>query len=256
MSVFWEAQSGSDTTRFTYTAPRVACVGPPDRQFFMGGAAMATSLDAMQRAFEKPLLWATTHFLNHGMLDETFDIAVEAVSGGRSVVQAMCELRRGETVILRTIGALGRREGEADRLFVSMPKTAPPDDCPPKKPDAFGRADNLIGQFDRRLAHEDHDAGLEYMWTRPRFEVGMGAPLLAMVSDFFLGAHKRSRGGTSLDNTIRMCSLHPSEWILSATQIASFTNGAMQGSQYLFSEDGKLLATASQTGLLPRIPNP
>jgi len=260
-AAFWQADAFADSSkvkshRFTYTAPREACVGPPDRQFFMGGAAMATACDALERAMAKPLLWATTQFLNHGMLGEHFDIEVEAVSGGRRVVQAMAILRRGDRIIQRTLAALGAREGEPDRQFINAPKIASPDNGPRKKDDAFGHASNLIGQFDRRTALEDNDAGLEYMWIRPKFDFVVDVPLLVLVSDFFLGAHKRSRGGTSLDNTFRLCRLAQTDWILCATHIASFTSGAMQGAQYLFAEDGTLLAIASQTGLLPHTPNP
>ncbi len=159
-------------------------------------------------------------------------------------------------MLQRVIGALGRREGEPDRQFMTMPEVAPPEQCPLKPPDAFGHSENMVGQFERRTVLEDFDSGLEYVWTRARHRQPVSAALLAAVSDFFLGAHKRSRGGTSLDNTLRLCSLHPTEWILCTTQVAGFANGVMQGSQCFFSQDGALLAISSQSGLLPHTPNP
>ncbi len=248
---FWRAEEVGDA-QFSYSPPPAVCVGPEDHQFYMGGAAMATHIDVLERYFDKPLYWATTHFLNHGMLGEDMQINVEAVSGGRSVVQAMLEMKRGDTVLHRTLAALGAREGEPDRAFVSMPEVAPPDKCPEKTPDLFANDKNLIGRFERKTAFEDPVAGTEHMWIRAHFEPTIDAAYLALVSDFFLGAHERTRRGTSLDNTFRLINTKPTEWILMVTQMSSFTRGAAQGNAHLFAEDGTLLATSSQTGLLPR----
>jgi acyl-CoA thioesterase len=241
--------------RFTYTAPPEACVGPDERQFFMGGAAMAVAIDALQQTADKPLLWATIQFLNQGVLGETFEIDVETLGGGRNVSHLQATLRRDDTVLQRTIAALGARTGEPDKQFFAMPDVPPPDDCPPKRDDAYGRPGNLIGQFDRRTALEDTDAGLEYLWIRPR-NCTIDTPMMGVISDFFLGAHARARGGTSLDNTIRMVMPCPTPWVLSVTEVAGFGGGAMHGTQHHFAEDGTLIATSSQSGLLPRTPNP
>jgi acyl-CoA thioesterase len=79
--------------------------------------------------------------------------------------------------------------------------------------------------------------------------------LLALTSDFFLGAHCLTRGGTSLDNTFRLNALAETDWILCSTRLASFSNGAVHGSQCQFAQDGTLLSVSSQTGLLPRNPH-
>ena len=253
MGFFWQAQQNADTpSRFTYRAPPIACVGPGNKQFFMGGVGMATHIDALQRFFDKPLLWATIQFLNHGMMGDDMVLDVETVSGGRNVVQAMVTMRRDDVVLHRSLAALGQRGGEADRAFVTMPEVAPPDKCPEKAPDLFANDENLIGQFERKTALEDAATGTEYVRIRANFVPPIDAAYLALVSDFFLGAHERTRRGTSLDNTFRLINTKPTEWILAATQMSSFTRGAAQGSMHLFAEDGTLLATSSQTGLLPR----
>ncbi len=255
----WHAQPKSEKEgSFTYTPPPTACVGPTrDKQFFMGGVAMAVAIDSVERATGKPLLWATTQFLNHGMQGDRCDIDIEHISGGRNVQQAMIVTRHEDVLLQRTIAALGRRPVDAaDTQFITMPDVAPPEDCPPKKSDAFGHDYNLIGQIDRRLAYADAATGCEYSWFRIKFDHEICAPLLALISDFFLGAHKRSRGGTSLDNTLRLGTLCPTEWILCATHIANFHHGGISGTQYLFAQNGTLLASASQTGLLPYTPNP
>ena len=255
-TAFWSPQLLTGQTHsFVITASPQACVGPTDHQFFMGGAAMATAIDAMQRSLGKPLLWATTHFLNQGMLGEQFHVDVQLVAGGRSVSQAMTTLSRGDKVLQRTIAALGVRHSEPDRQFIHMPNVIAPNDCPVKKHDAFSASSPLIKKFERRTALEDSEAGLEHMWVRPRFTASISAPLLSLISDFFLGSHERSRGGTSLDNTFRLCALQQTDWVLCVAQAASFSRGVMHGTQHMFAKDGTLLATSSQTGLLPHTPS-
>ena len=218
---FWRAAAAATPGHFTYRAGPQACVGPDaSHQFYMGGVAMATAVDALERHFEKPLLWATIHFLNHGMLGDDVTLSVEAVSGGRSVVQAMAEMRRGTQVLHRTLAALGARDGEPDRAFVAMPAVPPPQDCPVKADDAFADATNLLAQFERRTAFEDSAAGVEHMWIRPKFAGDLDAAALALISDFFLGAHVRTRRGTSLDNTFRLINPAPHGWVLSVTQLS------------------------------------
>lgn len=251
MADFWQASPDGDG-RFHYKAPPIACVGPPGQAFFMGGAGMAAHIDALERHFDKPLLWATTQFLSHGLLDDEMHLTVEQLSGGRSIVQAQSDMRRGDTLLHRTIAALGAREPAAERAFVTMPDVATPLACGEKEPDAYGDKDNLIGQFERRTAHEDAETGREYMWLRPLFDVEISAAFLALVSDFFLGAHELTRRGTSLDNTFRLCALRQSTWLLTVTQLSGFTRGSVHGTQHIFAEDGTLLSTSSQTGLLPR----
>lgn len=250
---FWQAeQDNNEQGRFSYTPPQQACVGPEGRQFYMGGAAMATHIDTLERHFDKPLYWATTHFLNHGLLGEAMQLTVEAVSGGRSVVQAMAEMRRGETVLHRTIAALGTRDGAPDKAFVTMPQVPPPQDCPTKQDDAMARPGNLLHLLERRVALEDSAGGVEHMWIRPLFDAPMDAAYLALVSDFFLGAHVRTRRGTSLDNTFRLVNLVETDWLMMVTQLSSFTRGAVHGHVHIFAENGTLLAASSQTGLLPK----
>jgi len=250
---FWQAdQEEGGSGHFNYTPPLQACVGPEGEQFYMGGVAMATHVDALERHFARPLFWATIHFLNHGLLGEPMELNVQAVSGGRSVAQAMSEMRRGDTVLHRTIAALGARDGEPDKPFIAMPNVPPPQDCPDKQDDAMAANGNLLNLLERRVALEDSAAGIEHMWIRPLFDTRIDAAYLALVSDFFLGAHVRTRRGTSLDNTFRLINLVETDWLMMVTQISSFTRGAAHGNVYIFAEDGTLLAMSSQTGLLPR----
>ena len=53
--------------------------------------------------------------------------------------------------------------------------------------------------------------------------------------------------GRSLDNTIRMVQLEETEWVLCDIRMDALVNGYAQGTAYMWSERGTLLATASQS---------
>jgi acyl-CoA thioesterase len=51
----------------------------------------------------------------------------------------------------------------------------------------------------------------------------------------------------SLDNTLRVVRLEPTEWVLCDIRIQALVDGYGQGTAFLWSETGHLLATASQS---------
>ena len=150
--------------------------------------------------------------------------------------------------------ALGGRQGK-ERQFISMPTVATPEDCSIKTHLDHNNDHDLIAQFERRIAIEAPGKGLGSMWIRSRDALPISAGLLAITSDFMLGLHPESFRGTSLDNTFRVFSRRPTEWILCVTQMSGFRDGAALGVTHQFSQDGKLLSVSSQTGLLPRSDN-
>jgi acyl-CoA thioesterase len=50
-----------------------------------------------------------------------------------------------------------------------------------------------------------------------------------------------------LDNTLRVVELSPTEWVLCDITVYALSGGYAQGHSYLWSENGRLLATASQS---------
>src|SRR5205814_870907 len=82
----------------------------------------------------------------------------------------------------------------------------------------------------------------------------MSAAALAIVGDFVpfgvgqaLGARA---GGNSLDNTLRVVTRHPTEWILADVRVHAVEHGFGHGLVHLWAEDGTLLATASQSAIV------
>ena len=252
---FWSPQpDSSNAKRFKLVASTQACVGPVDYEFIMGGVAQAAAIEAAELVSGKPLLWSTIQFVNAGLLHQSIDIEVELLGGGRSISQVLVMLTTDGMVLQTMSAALGGRQG-TERSFVSIPKVAAPEDCPNKIDLDHESNQDLIAQFERRMAIDAPDEGLGAMWIRSKDALPISAGLLAITSDFMLGLHPESFRGTSLDNTFRVFSTRPAEWILCVTQMSGFRDGAAMGVTHQFTQDGQLLSVSSQTGLLPRSEN-
>lgn len=249
---FWSPQpSVKDERKFELAASTQTCVGPAGHEFIMGGVAQAAAIEAAEIVSGKPLLWSTIQFVNAGLLNQSIDIEVELLGGGRSISQVLVTLTADGTVLQTMSGALGGRQG-TERQFVSMPTVAAPEDCSIKTDLDHNNDQDLIAHFERRIAIEAPHDGLGAMWIRSKDSHPISAGLLAITSDFMLGLHPESFRGTSLDNTFRVFSTVPTEWILCVTQMSGFRDGAAMGVTHQFTQDGQLLSVSSQTGLLPR----
>src|SRR5690606_26587097 len=82
----------------------------------------------------------------------------------------------------------------------------------------------------------------------------MSAATLAILGDyvpFGIGQALGARaGGNSLDNTLRIGRLVPTEWVLLDVRVHAIRNGFGHGDVHLWAEDGTLLATASQSTIV------
>jgi acyl-CoA thioesterase len=84
------------------------------------------------------------------------------------------------------------------------------------------------------------------------------AATLAVIGDFVSGGVSQPLGvrtmGRSLDNTLRVAQLVPTEWVLCDIQMHALAHGFGQGLAHLWAEDGTLLGTASQSISVRRWP--
>jgi acyl-CoA thioesterase-2 len=95
--------------------------------------------------------------------------------------------------------------------------------------------------------------GRSALWVRVP-EVEMSGSALAILGDYVPFGISQSLGGwypsNSLDNTLRVVRLRRSEWVLCDIRVDGLANGFGHGSVYLWSQDGTLLGTASQSALV------
>lgn len=249
---FWRVVPGNREGEFILPVMPPATVGPEGAPHIMGGVALAAVIDALELASQQPVLWASIQFLSPTQHAEELSIRCEQCGGGQSIGQWLADAHVNSRPTHRVSAALGEREPNEQEIFITMPDLPAPDDCEPKLHERFGGIGSLYDQIEMRVAHQDNERGYEAVWTRNTSGFANDAGWLAVVSDFFLGAHPRSWGGSSLDATFRFIQSAEPGWVLSVTEMAAFDHGVAHGSARHFSEDGKLLAISSQTGVLPR----
>jgi acyl-CoA thioesterase len=89
------------------------------------------------------------------------------------------------------------------------------------------------------------------MWARMPDVLEPSAGVLAVFGDYVTNGIGQAlgmmAGGNSLDNTIRVARLVPSDWVLVDIRIHAIYAGFGHGLAHLWAEDGTLLGTASQS---------
>jgi acyl-CoA thioesterase len=236
------------------------CVGPAGRAFMFGGVGLAAAIQAMERTCQRPLVWATAQYLSFARPPSVVDLDVWVPNAGHSTTQARVIGHVGEKEIFTVNAALGSRPSEVSRQWVEAPLVPPPADCAPT--DHWrGDEGGLHGQIEMRLAKGTYgfdmrgaapsEDGRLIMWMRPKAGQAIDAAMLAILADHVpsgignaLGVNA---GGSSLDNTLRVLRLAPTEWVLCDISIHGVHGGFGHGAMRLFAEDGQLMATASQS---------
>jgi len=228
-------------------------------RFLFGGAALAGVVSAMEQLSHRPLVWATGQYLSYARLGEVLEIDVLLAVTGNQVTQARGIGRVGGREVLAVNAALGSREVEHDAQFASAPGAATPDSLPVRE-HRHPVAGTIHERFEQRvvvgrgLTELDGTIsdGRTMMWVRIRdLPSGLDAAALAVLGDFVpmgVGQALGVRGGgNSLDNTLRVVRLVPTEWVLLDILIDAVERGFGHGSVRMYAQDGTLLATASQS---------
>jgi len=226
-------------------------------RFLFGGCALAAGVVALEAASGRPTVWATAQYLSYAPEGAEVLVTTELAVVGGHVTQARATATVDDTAVLTVNAALGTGSLTAPPWTVRPPVAAPLD-CP--KRNLPGWYQNSI--FDhletrlalgRRFTQIDGTPGspVTALWARIPGHLDPSAATMAILGDFVsggamdpLGRRTRSR---SLDNTIRIATLEPTEWVLCEIHMHALTGGFAQGTAFLWSESGTLLATASQS---------
>jgi acyl-CoA thioesterase len=244
------------------------CVGPPGAAFMFGGVGLAAAIGAMERTCGRPVIWATAQYLSYARPPSIVDLDVRVPAHGKHTSQARVIAHVGDREILTVNAALGRRPGDLDLQWSTAPVVPPPQDCAETRRWNLSAGD-LHGQIEVRVAHGavlqraapgEHprgDAsadGRVILWIRPRGGHPVDSTMLAIIADHVPSgvghALGRDAGGNSLDNTIRFLTIAPTEWVLCDVTIMGVANGIAHGAMRLYAQDGRLMATASQSMIL------
>ena len=241
------------------------CVGPAGRSFMFGGVGLAAAVQAMERTCERPVVWATAQYLSFARPPSVVDLDVWVPAAGRNTTQARVIGHVGDREILTVNAALGSRASEVSKAWVEPPEAPRPEHCTPTD---HWRGDNggLHGQIEMRLARGNYGFDMQgagpspdgrlILWMRPRHGQDIDAATLAIfavhVPSGIGNALGVNAGGSSLDNTLRIVRLVPTDWVLCDISIHAVHAGFGHGAMRLFAEDGQLMATASQSVIVRR----
>jgi acyl-CoA thioesterase-2 len=229
--------------------------------FLFGGCGLAAALVALEEASGRPTVWATAQYLSYAATNSVLDLTVTLPAEGKRVTQGRVVAKLGDKEILTVNGAVGT-PGSLDLggVWVIPPDVPRPDDCPPRR--LPFTTTSIFDRVELRLAKgrsfEELSAGpLEggsaesALWARVPGHLEPSAATLAIFGDYVTGGVSQTIGRQvmtrSLDNSLRVVSLEPTEWVLCDIRIQALVGGYGQGIAYLWSESGSLLATASQS---------
>lgn len=226
--------------------------------FLFGGCGLGAALVALEAAAGRPTVWATGQYLSYALAGTVLEWEVTLAAVGGHVTQGRAVGRVEGREILTVNAALGYDELELGGVWVRPPDVPPPEECPPRfLPEVFRNTimDSVEVRTARGRSFEEMDgtAGSpnSALWARVPGHLSPSAATLAIFGDYVSGAVSQPLGrramGRSLDNTLRMVQLTPTEWVLCDIRIHALVGGYAQGIAFLWSESGQLLAAASQS---------
>jgi acyl-CoA thioesterase II len=226
------------------------CTG---HRFLFGGCALGAAISALEGSTGRPVVWATAQYLNYARPPSVVDIDITIASEGRNTTQARAVAHVADTEILTVNAALGARDFAERGQWPQMPEVGPPDDLPPRE-GRWNVEDSILSRLDQRWARQDPERGETVLWSRMPELLEVSAPSLAVLGDYVpMGisqALSLETMSNSLDNTLRVGTIVPTEWVLIDIRIDLVSRGFGHGVVYLWATDGTLMATASQSAII------
>jgi len=227
-------------------------------RFLFGGCGLAAGIDAMERASGRPCVWAAAQYLSYAAVGTIVDLEVTLAVIGHQMTQARCVGRVGGQEIFTVNAALGERTLDRSGLWAERPDVVAPS-ASPRRAHPMELSESIMGRVEARMADgrqfEDLDgtpgSGRSALWCRMPEVLEPSAGALAVLGDFVPGGIAQAlglpAGGNSLDYTLRVVRVIPTEWVLVDLRIHAIERGFGHGLAHLWAEDGSLLATASQS---------
>lgn len=237
--------------------PGIATAG----RFLFGGCGLAAAIVALESTTERPVVWATAQYLSFANVGETLDVDVTLATSGHHTSQARVTGRVVDREVLTVNAGLGSRPLPWSGQWEQMPAVPAPADCPVRE-SRWDVDDTIMERMEFRLAAgrqwEEFDGqpsptGTMALWVRfPGLD--LDAAGLAVLGDYVPAGIAQALGrwtfANSLDNTLRIVQVVPTEWVLCDIRVHAVQHGFGHGLVHLWAQDGTLLATASQTSIV------
>ena len=255
---FYGLEHDDDGPRWQLPVVRRICSG---LGALFGGCGLGAAIAALEHVSGRPVVWATAQFLEFARPGSTVELEVTEVIRGHATSQGRVLARVDGQEIFTVLAAMGRRTLAWSGEWAERPEVPPPDACParPLRPEHAGTfAEQLEVRAAKLRPLEDLDGtpgdGRSAVWVRNPWGTDSQAAALAIVGDYVpmgIGqASGRRVESSSLDNTLRMVKVHPTEWILADIRVHAVADGFGHGLVHLWAEDGTLIASASQSAIV------
>ncbi len=239
-----------------------------------GGTAIAVSIATAELCSERAALWMTTQFVATAPPGAEIDVHAEVLAPGRRTNQVrVTGTDENGQVMFASLGATGHhRDGGLTGTFENPPTVDSPEESAPSNP--FEIMARVIGielpmaapsgnsgfgsviEFRAPTIHHHPDPGPGRLciWVRRTDRVPLTPALVAYIADMVPLSIAAACGvvafGISLDNSIRIGSFEETEWVLVDLRPHLAAGDYGHGAAHLWSQNGKLLATASQSASL------
>jgi acyl-CoA thioesterase len=214
-------------------------------------------------ATARPALWTTVQFIDGGtQIGDRFVCTTEVLAEGRSAAQVRVTARVDGREIFCALGATAHRKvGRIEASFERFPSVPTPEEAAPfllPIPAALrAHAAKTLRNIEMRsappLPGSPAPAGHLTLWARVPGRPAtpaVQAYLADMVPLSIARAANRAGGGTSIDNTMRFAGATADEWVLLELDPHVASGGYGHGTVLVWSPDGQLVATGSQTASL------
>ncbi len=237
-----------------------------------GGTAIAASIAVAEAISDRQARWMTTQFVATAPHGARVDLHAEILAPGKRTNQVRVTATDTEgAVVFASLGATGHdRPDGLNATFEHPPTVVPPEQAEAwKSPFSglarFAKPGATVPPFPERagfttvielrqpevLDHPDPGPGRMCLWLRRQDRQPISAAVAAYMADMvpLSIAHgcEVVAGGTSLDNTVRIGTFVETEWILLDLRPHLVTGDYGHGVAHIWSPDGQLMATASQT---------
>lgn len=243
--------------------------------FLFGGCGLGAAVAALEATTGRSVVWASCQYLSYARPPEVLDLDVTVAVSGHQTTQARAVGHVADREVFTVNAALGSRPLDLEGTWAEMPEVPDPARCVRREARFDTSGEYLPDRLDVRLAAARSFADLPgppmpggrcSLWAKLPNVLDISSASLAVLGDyvpFGIGqALGRFAGGNSLDNTLRIGRIVPTEWVLLDIRVHQVVNGFGYGDVHLWSDDATLLATASQSTIVrmwkeqPLPPNP
>ena len=210
--------------------------------FLFGGCGLGAGVVALEAAAGRPAVWATAQYLSYAPLGSTMRVDVTLAVVGRQTTQARATGWVEDREILTVNAALGMGALELSGVWVDPPSVPEPDHCPPRRIPEMLRS-SIFEHIETRVAMGRTFEQLDgtpgdprsALWCRVPGHLAPSAATLAIFGDFLSGGVSHPIGrrlmGRSLDNTLRIVQLEPTEWCSATCACTPWSLGTRRASR-------------------------